>query len=226
LIARPFPRLLALVALAVVALHVFTIVFLGTQSIGSLVGNTLQIFCSFLAAAVCFRAARRTPGFSQSFWMLVGFGMGMWGVADLGWAYFEVVLHSEPAPGSLARFLVDTHGMFFVMAIFLNQEKADSKVDLEEALDFIQIGILFFFIYFGMYYLPAANLGFHAALTRELTVVFFGDLGIVLLCILQWRRGRLPQVRALYGGLALYVVIYSLFALSAELMQLSKETPT
>jgi len=226
LIARPFPRILALVAFAVVALHVFTIVFLGTQSIGSLIGNALQIFCSFLAAAMCFRAARRAPGFSQSFWMLVGFGMGMWGVADLGWAYFEVVLHSEPAPGSLARFLFDTHGMFFVMAIFLNQEKADSKVDLEEALDFIQIGILFFFIYFGMYYLPASNLGFHAALTRELTVVFFGDLGIVLLCILQWRRGRLPQVRTLYGGLALYVVIYSVFALGAELIQVARETPT
>jgi PAS domain S-box-containing protein len=226
LTAPPLPRSLAIVALAVVILHVSSVVFLGTQTLGSLSGNLLQVFCSFLATVMCFRAARRAPGFSQSFWMLVGVGMGMWGVADLGWTYSEVVFHAEPATGSIVRFLFDTHGMFFVMAIFLNQEKKDTKVDLEEVLDFIQIGILFFFIYFGMYFLPAANLGPQGALSRELTVVFLGDLGIVLLSLLQWWRGRVPQVRALYGGLALYIVIYSLFSATAEFNQASREVPT
>ena len=59
----------------------------------------------------------------------------------------------------MIRFLFDSHGMFFVMAIFLNQEKTHAHVEFEEALDFVQIGIFFFFIYFGMYYLPALNLG-------------------------------------------------------------------
>ncbi len=226
LTAPPIPRNLAAVALAVVSLHVSSVVFLGTQPLGSLFGNILQIFCSSLAAAMCFRSARRAAGFSQSFWLLVGVGMGMWGVADLGWTYSEVVRHAEPAPGSIVRFLFDTHGMFFVMAIFLNQEKEDAKVDLEEALDFIQIGILFFFIYFGMYFLPAANLGPHAALGRELTVVFLGDIGIILLSLLQWWRGRLSQVRSLYGGLALYIAIYSMFSMAAEFFQVSREEPT
>jgi two-component system cell cycle sensor histidine kinase/response regulator CckA len=226
LTAPPIPRYLAVVALAVIGLHVCTIVFLGPHPLGSLFGNLLQVFCSFLAAAMCFRAARRAPGFSQSFWILVGVGIGMWGVADLGWTYFEVVRHAEPAPGSLVRFLFDTQGMFFVMAIFLNQEKKDAKIDLEEALDFIQIGILFFFIYFGMYFLPAASLGPHAALSREFTVVISSSLGIILLSLLQWWRGRLAQVRALYGGLALYFVFYSLFSLVANAVQFSQETPT
>jgi two-component system, cell cycle sensor histidine kinase and response regulator CckA len=226
LTAPPLPRLLAVVALVVVALHVCTIVFLGQQPLGSLFGNLLQVFCSFLAAALCFRAARRASGFSHSFWVLVGVGMGMWGVADLGWTYSEVVHHTEPAPGSIIRFLFDTNGMFFVMAIFLNQEKQDAKVDLEEVLDFIQIGILFFFVYFGMYFLPAANLGPQSALSREITVVFLGDLGIILLSLLQWWRGRLAQVRALYGGLALYIVIYALFSMTAEFVQIPQEMPT
>ena len=224
--ALSISRRLGLVALAVVALHVCTIVFLGTHPLGSLFGNLLQVFCSLLAAAMCFHAARRVHGFSQSFWILVGVGMGVWGVADLGWMYSEVVLHAVPEPGSIVRFLFDTQGMFFVMAIFLNQEKEDATVDLEEALDFIQIGILFFFIYFGMYFLPAATLGPHAALGREMTVVFLTDAGIILLCLLQWRRGRLPQVRALYGGLALYIVIYAIFSLTAEYLQSSQEQPT
>jgi PAS domain S-box-containing protein len=226
LTALPISRRLGLVALAVVALHVYTIVFFGTHALGSLFGNLLQIFCSLLAAAMCFRAARRVHGFSQSFWILVGVGMGVWGVADLGWMYSEIVLHTVPETGSIVRFLFDTQGMFFVMAIFLNQEKEDATVDLEEALDFLQIGILFFFIYFGMYFLPASNLGSHAALGREMTVVFLSDAGIILLCLVQWRRGRLPQVRALYGGLALYILVYAAFSMAAEYLQRSQEQPT
>jgi PAS domain S-box-containing protein len=224
--AKELPRSLAIVALTVVACHVLTVVFLGTSPAGSFIGNTLQIFSSFFAAGMCFRAARKSSGFSQSFWTLVGFGMGMWGVADLGWAYYEVLLRIEPPPGSVIRFLFDTQGMFFVMAIFLNQEKTDSRIESEEALDFIQVGILFFLIYFGMYYLPALYLGPKAAFSRELYLVLRGDAGILLLAVLQWRRARLPQVRKLYGGMALFYAVYTAGALSAGLFQKQQETPT
>ena len=150
---RRFPRSLAVVALSVVILHVLTVVFLGPSPLGSLFGNVLQIFASFLAAAMCLQGARRATGFARSFWVLVGMGMCAWGLADFGWTYYEIFLHREPPPGSLIRFLFDTHGMFFVMAIFLNQDKEDSRVDVPEVLDFVQIGILFFLVYFGAYYL-------------------------------------------------------------------------
>jgi PAS domain S-box-containing protein len=226
LITRHLPRTLGLVALAIVALHVVSVVYLGTSLWGSLSGNLLQILSSFLAAAMCFRAARKGTGFSQSFWMLVGFGMGMWGFADLGWTYFEVVLHREPPPGSMIRFLFDTQGMFFVMAIFLDQDKTTAQVEKEEALDFVQVGILFFLVYFGMYYLPSLTLDPNAALERELAVTAWSDLGIILLAALQWQRGRAPEVRRLYGGLALYQVIYTIGGLLAEHVQIQRETPT
>src|SRR5262249_27374798 len=155
---KPFPRSLVIVAALVVAAHVCSIVWLGTSPTGALVGNSLQIFASLLAATLCFRAAHKAPGFSQSFWTLIGFGLAIWGVANIGWTYSEVVLKSEPHAGSLIRFLFDTHSMFFAMAIFLNQEKRDSRVETEEALDFVQIGILFFLVYFASYYLPSLNL--------------------------------------------------------------------
>jgi PAS domain S-box-containing protein len=223
---KRFPRSLALAALFIVASQLGTIVFLGTSPAGSLAGNFLQILSSFIAAGMCFLAARKGSGFSRSFWILAGFGMGMWGVADLGWTYYEVLLRNEPPPGSLIRFLFDTHGMFFVMAIFLNQDKTDSRVESEEALDFIQIGILFFLVYFGMYYLPAIILQPREAFSRELYVVMSGDAGIILLSVFQWRRARFPQVRKLYGGLALYHLIYTTGALSAEIYQARHQTPT
>jgi two-component system cell cycle sensor histidine kinase/response regulator CckA len=223
---RPFPRPLAYVALTVVILHVLSVVFFGTQPIGSLFGNALQIFSSFLAAYMCYRAARILAGFSRSFWTLVGFSMAIWGIADLGWAYCELALHTVPDPGSLIRFLFDTHGMFFVMAIFLNQEKTDSRIGLEEILDFLQIGILFFFVYFGMYYLPAANLGPKPALEREIVVTMWGQLGVVLLAFFQWQRARLPEARILYRGLTIYFLIYSACANLAEVIQVAQESPT
>jgi len=223
---KPFPRSLAIVALLIVASHVCSIVFLGTSSTGSLVGNALQILSSLVAATMCFRAARKSIGFSQSFWTLVGFGMGVWGVADLGWAYYEVVLRTEPPAGSLIRFLFDTHGMFFAMAIFLNQEKTDSRVETEEALDFVQVGILFFLIYFGSYYLPSLGVSQQTAFTREMTVALWGDLGIIFLALLQWRRGRFPEVRKLYGGLALYHLIYTIGTHSLDAYQSQQEIPT
>jgi two-component system cell cycle sensor histidine kinase/response regulator CckA len=221
-----FPRLLTFVALLVLLSHVATVVYLGTSSVGSLIGNALQIFCSFLATFLSFRAAGKAPGFSRSFWILVGCGMGIWGIADLGWTYYEVIQHTEPPSSSLIRFLFDTHGMFFVMAIFLDQEKTDSQVDLAEALDFAQIGILFFFIYFGMYYLPALDLNKTEALRREFAVMSLADSGILALSILQWWRGRHAQIRKLYGGLAIYALIYTLFSTVALAQQVQNETPT
>jgi two-component system cell cycle sensor histidine kinase/response regulator CckA len=150
----------------------------------------------------------------------------MWGVSDLGWSFYELVLHTVPPAGSMIRFLFDSQGMFFVMAIFLDQEKTDAEVEPEEALDFVQIGILFFLIYFGMYYLPALSLPAKEALSREVWVWTLGNLGIILLAVLRWQRGRLPGVRKLYGGLALYQVIYSLGALTANFVPIVRDSPT
>ena len=226
MLSRRFPRYLALVALAVLASHALSVVFLGGSTLGSLLGNLLQIFASFLAAAMCLRAARRSTGFTQSFWTLVGFGMGVWGLADIGWSYYEIALHREPPPGSIIRFVFDTHGMFFVMALFLNQEKTTSHVENEEMLDFVQIGILFFLIYFGMYCLPSFELSSRAALRREFFVTNSENAGIILLAILQWLRGRLPDVRKLYGGLALYFLVYTIGAAVADQIQIQGEILT
>jgi PAS domain S-box-containing protein len=223
---RHIPRGLASVAIIVVVLHVLNVVYLGTSTPGSILGNGLQIFSSFLAAAMCFRTARRASGFSRAFWMLVGCGMGMWGAADFGWAYYEIAWRMEPPAGSLIRFLFDTHGMFFVMAVFLNQEKTDSNVDLAELLDFLQIGILFFLVYFGGYYLPALNLSTQGALTREFYVMTLEAVAICFLAVLQWKRSATPEARRLFGQLALYFLFYGGLATVVTWVQLTNEAPT
>ncbi len=224
--SRHLPRFVVIVACFVVVLHALGVVFLGTSASGSILGNGLQVFSSFLAAAICFRAALRGIGFSRAFWMLVGCGLGAWGVADCGWAYYEVSLRMEPPAGSLIRFLFDTHGMFFVMAIFLNQDKQDSTVDLAELLDFLQIGVLFFLIYFGGYYLPAINLSAPAALVREFHVMTLEAVAICSLAVLQWKRSGTPEAKHLFGGLALYFLLYGSVATEVTWAQIIQEVPT
>jgi len=223
---RPIPRLLLLLALTVVIYHAVVPEFFAATTVGSVVASATQLLACLLAATMCLRASRRFSGFSESFWTLVAYGMCLWSVASLGWAYYEVFLHAIPPPGSMIRFLFDSHGMFFALAIFLNQEKTHARVELEEALDFVQIGILFFLIYFGMYFLPAADLSVRDALARERSIVSYVDAGIILMAVVQWRRGVSARARGLFGGLALYTLIYSCGAHIAPFLQRVDPGPT
>src|SRR5262249_12186087 len=120
----------------------------------------------------------------------------------------------------------DTQGMFFVMAVFLNQDKQDSTLDLPELLDFLQIGILFFLIYFGAYYLPAIRLTEAQAFAREFHVMTTETVGIFLLALLQWRRSATAQTRRLFGGLAAYVFLYGSLGALITRIQVGHEVPT
>src|SRR5712664_2640400 len=76
-------------------------------------------------------ASRRATAPSRRFWLLVGCGLAVWGLANAGWMYYEIVLHTEPPTGSVVRFLFGTQSIFFALAVFLNQDKDASTLDLE-----------------------------------------------------------------------------------------------
>ncbi len=123
-----FRKLLAL-ALVIVALHAAAVLTLGTSPAGSLIGNLLQIAACCLAVASVFAASRRATALSRRFWLLVGCGLAVWGLANVGWMYYEIVLHTEPPTGSVVRFLFGTQSIFFALAVFLNQDKDASTLD-------------------------------------------------------------------------------------------------
>ncbi len=215
-----------ILALIIVALHVCEALTLGTSTIGSLLANCLQIFACGFAIAMAFAAYRRGRGLSRPFWLLVGFGIAMWGLANLGWMYYEVVLHSEPPTGSAVRFLFGLQSVPFALALFLDQDKDSPTLDAESLLDFIQIAIVFFFIFVGFYYLPALHFSERDALMREIRVETGEDFLLVALAVIQTIRARTQHIRKLYGGLALYVVFYTVCAAFADYMQSIQPSPT
>src|SRR5260370_814649 len=157
-VRQGMPRKPLILALVIVALHLCETATLGATATGSLLANLLEIFACGFAAVMAFTAYRRGRGLSRPFWLIVGAGIAMWGVANLGWMYYEVVLHSEPPSASVVRFLFGLESVLIATALFLDQDKDSPRIDAESALDFIQIGIVFFFIYLEFYYRPPHHL--------------------------------------------------------------------
>src|SRR5258708_22469677 len=98
------PRKLLIVALTVVVLHVCEVLTLGTSTTGTFLANSLQIFACGLAVAMAFAAYRRGHGLKRPFWLLAGIGIATSGVANLGWMYYAIALHSQAPTCFLGRF--------------------------------------------------------------------------------------------------------------------------
>jgi len=219
-------RKLLVLALVIVALHVTEVLTLGTSPAGSLTGNLLQITSCGLAVAAAFFASRRARGLTRRFWLLVGCGLAAWGVANASWMYYEIALRMEPPTGSVVRFLFGTQSIFFALAVFLNQDKEASTLDVESVLDFVQIAIVFFFIFIGFYYIPSHHLDERTAYIREVWMESGEDMALVLLAAVQAMRARSSQIRKLYRGFAMYLLAYTVCAGVADFMQTIKVTPT
>src|SRR5882757_1802308 len=201
-----------ILAAVIVVLHLFVAATLGTTPTGSLLANLLEIFACGFAVVMAFGAYRRGKGMSRPFWLIVGAGIAMWGTANLGWMYYEVVLHSEPPTTSAVRFLFGLEIVLLAMALFLDQDKDSPRIDAESFLDFIQIGIVFFFVFLEYYYLPAHRLDDQSAFLREMRVENLEDAFLTVLAALQMVRARKREIRKLYGGLALYLLFVTLCA--------------
>jgi len=220
------PRKLSILALAIVGLHIVEVFTLGKSSAGSLLGNSLQIVACFVAAAMCIGASRRGSGFTRSFWLLVAAGIGIWGVANIGWTYYEVVFHREPPELSFVRFLFDTQGAFFTIAMLLDQDQELTKLDFGFVLDAIQIVLVFLFIYVGLYYVPSLSLDSHGALVREYAIETAEVSAVFVLALLRTYLTPSREFRKLYGGLAVYLAVYVVCSALANYLQAREETPT
>jgi len=220
------PRKPLILAAIIVSLHLFEAATLATSTTGSLLANLLEILACGFAAVMAFGASRRGRGLSRPFWLLVGMSIAMWGIANLGWMYYEVVLGSEPPQTSAVRFLFGLEDVLIAMALFLDQDKDSPRIDVEALLDFIQIGIVFFFIFVEFYFLPAQRLDEHTAFLRELRVENLEDVMVAALAAFRALTARKQQLRTLYTGLAVFVTFVMVSAAIAQYLQIVRPAPT
>jgi PAS domain S-box-containing protein len=191
-----------------------------------LVSNGLQILASFLAAGACFAARQRGRGLSRPFWLLVGCGFVTWGASNFLWGYYEVVLHMEPPTGSFVRFLFGVQGAFYAMAVLLEEHEESRYSILESIADFTQLVVVFTLIYIGLYYIPSLQLDSHKALQLEIQMEFGENCALIALALFQRVRSSVKQTRSLFGGLAMYLTVYTIGAAIAEFHENTQESPT
>jgi len=220
------PRKPLILAVSIVVLHVLQATVLGPTPAGSLIANLLEVLACGFSAAMAFGACRRGRGMSRPFWLMVGAGLALWGVANLGWTYYEVVQHIEPPSTSIVRFLFGMEIVVLAMVLLLDQEKDSARIDVESALDFVQIGIVFFFIYVEFYYLPVHSLDVRSAFLREMRVENLEDVLLTSLAGLQALRARKREIKRLYGGLFLYSLGLTVCAATAQYIQSIQRAPT
>src|ERR1700730_9588962 len=119
-------RQLPFVALFIIGLHVCEVLIFGTSATGSLIANSLQLVACAIGTAMALGAWRRGRGVSRPFWRLIALSMTTWGVANLGWMYYENWLHAAAPALSIVRILFDSQGVFLAIALFLDKEKDSS----------------------------------------------------------------------------------------------------
>jgi PAS domain S-box-containing protein len=219
------PRKLFILASAISLLHVVEVLTLGKSPAGSLLGNGLQIFACVVAVIMCLRASRRGTGFARSFWVLIAAGIGVWGVANIGWTYYEVVQLREPPELSFTRFLFDTQEAFFLIAILLDRDRDLTEVDLGLLLDAVQIVLVSLFVYVGLFYVPSLSLNRHEALVQENAIATAEIVVVFFLALLRMSITPVKETRRLYGGLAAYLAVYALGTTIANYAQSVRETP-
>ena len=220
------PRKLSILALAIVALHVVEALTIGNSPTGSLLANSLQDFACFLAVAMCVGASRRGNEFARAFWLLTAAGIGVWGVANIGWSYYEVLQLREPPELSFVRFLFNTQEAFFAIAILLDQNQDSKQLDVAFVLDAVQIVLVSLFVYVGLYYVPSLSLNSHDALVQENTVATAEVIGVFVLALLRTFLTHSSESRKLYGGLSAYLAVYAIGTAIANHVQTVREIPT
>jgi PAS domain S-box-containing protein len=221
------PRKLAVLSLIIVGLHVVGNLTLGPSIAGGILANSLQILSSLIAAAMCFAASRRARGLGRPFWLLTACGMAMWGVANSGWMYYEDWLHTVAPSFSLVRVLFDVQGVFFAIALFLDQERDSPYFDLETLLDSLQIAIVFISVFFGLYYVQLLRGSPDRATALVQTWIFDAvTFALAALAVVRTLSAQTKRLRRLYGGLAFFLLIYSLCSSTADYAQAVHQVPT
>jgi len=195
------------IAAGIIALHLLESATLGTAPVGSALAEGLESLAAGLAAVLCFRAWRRSIGMSRLFWLLFGIGVGSQCISDLTYAYYEAWVRLSPTTIPVVPAVLVFRVAVFAMVLSLDPEKNSSHLDLETAVDFLQIVIIFSFTYLYLNYIPRHYGPSDGDFKKLALVVLAQRGGLVLWAGLRVLYSK-KRFRYLYAGLLLYLSWY------------------
>ncbi len=209
--ARP----LAALSVLICAAHLAEAMLLGATPLGAAASNLLQMAASAVAGLQCLRVSHHTRGFARRFWTLVAIAFWIWSAGQAFYTYHENWLGvSVPSP-SWSHFLFRLYGAPLLMALLISSEEENGRtLDWPQILDFAQVGILFLFFYFDLYFVPGGNWQGLTGL-RLLGFLELSDVENWALWAAFTARARMSrrlQERTLSGQLAPYLLGYAVIS--------------
>jgi len=199
-------------AWVLVVIQVAGFVFLKPGSPRALLSNITQIAACFTAAGCCLAASRRSRDMARTFWVLLAVSFASYGLSNVVWTYYENWRQSPVPFSPISQFLYLCYDAPLVMALFLRESDDPSGLDWQRSLDFVQMLMVAFLIYYDFLFLRALHRGLHSlelmeqAMTNILNFVLAGAF------VLRSYWGRTPLVRSLCRRASVYLVVYALAA--------------
>src|SRR5260221_6955201 len=113
----------------------------------------------------------------------------------------------------------------YAMAFCMEDERDSTKLDLATILDFLQIGIIYFLIYVGAYFVPSLSMDYKGALLREQELMLFQNGALIALAFLRAGIARSSETKTLYRRFAIFLAVYFSTAQVAQYLQYLHESP-
>ncbi len=163
-----------------------------------------------MAAVACFQTASRAFGYARRFWRLIGVAFGLYAAGQVLATYYDSVLHASLVEWWPSDVLFLYHVAPMVIALFLADDSADSRVyRWQHWLDFLQIGIVSFSAYLFFLYLPVRTVQRAPDLNSLYWWVFtWRNFIVALTFVLRAVFTQSRLVKSLFGRMAIFLVLF------------------
>src|ERR1700758_940246 len=205
-------RRIARAAWLLVAVQIGAFLLLRSQEQRSLASNVIQLLCCFTAAAFSFSAAQRSRDLARTFWGLFGLAFLAYGTSNIVWTYYENWLHATVPSSPISQFLYLCYDAPIVMALFLREGEDPSGLDWQRSLDFVQMLMVAFLMYYDYLYLRALHAGPLSLGVMEQVMTNVLNFVLMIAFLARARWARTPLVRSLCGRMSVYFLVYAVSA--------------
>ena len=205
-------RRIAWAAWVLVVIQVAGFLFLEPGSLRALISNIVQIAACLTAAAFCIGASRRGRDLARTFWVLLALAFTSYGLANVVWTYYENWRQTAVPFSPISQFLYLCYNAPLVMTLFLREGEDPSGLDWQRSLDFVQMLMVAFLIYYDFLFLRTLPSGRHSLELMEQGMTNILNFVLAGAFIVRSYWGRTPLVRSLCRRAAIYLTVYALAA--------------
>ena len=205
-------RRVAFAAGSLVVLQIASFLLIPSELWRSVASNVIQTACCFTAAAFCLLAARRSHELARTFWGLFALAFTAYGISNIVWTYYEDWTRTSIPASVISQFLYLCYDAPIIMALFLREGEDPSGLDWQRSLDFVQMLMVAFLVYYDFLFLRALQSGPHSLEVMEqiMTNVLNFVLAAAFLARSYW--GQTALVRSLCRRMVIYFIVYAVCA--------------